>query len=80
MSHAFLIPLLIVLCGIIAAIAVFSIMGHVAHVGNQQIEDIPLSGPELAFVAFPAGLLMMPYPNFWSILFFLTLVLLGIDT
>lgn len=38
------------------------------------------TGPGLAFIAYPEALSRLPFPHFWSVLFFLTLVLVAIDT
>mmetsp|Transcript_3907 Transcript_3907/g.3322 ORF Transcript_3907/g.3322 Transcript_3907/m.3322 type:complete len:183 (-) Transcript_3907:82-630(-) len=55
-------------------------MGHMAEVANVPIEEIPLSGPELIFVAYPAALTLMPGANLWSIIFFVCMLFLGIDS
>ena len=37
-------------------------------------------GPGLVFVVFPHALAKMPLPQFWSVVFFGMLVMLGIDS
>lgn len=38
------------------------------------------TGPGLAFIAYPKALSMLPAPSFWSVLFFLMILFLGLDT
>lgn len=37
-------------------------------------------GPGLVFVAYPAALSKMPFPQVWSVIFFAMLLCLGIDS
>ncbi|XP_042342856.1 sodium- and chloride-dependent GABA transporter 2-like [Plectropomus leopardus] len=36
--------------------------------------------PGLAFIAYPQAVAMMPFPQLWSICFFVMIILLGLDT
>lgn len=69
-----------VLSGILSALIVFGYIGFFSHTSGIAIEDLPLSGPSLVFITYPASLAMMPFPRFWLFLFFLTMILLGIDS
>lgn len=66
--------------GILCAFTVFAYMGYMAHESGLSIDDLPLSGPDLVFVAYPAALTLMPWSNLWSVLFFMMVFFLGVDT
>ncbi|XP_058273602.1 sodium- and chloride-dependent GABA transporter 2-like isoform X2 [Hemibagrus wyckioides] len=65
---------------IFAGFAVFSILGYMAHELSLPMEDIVQSGPGLAFIAYPKALSLLPGPHFWSVLFFLMVLFLGLDS
>lgn len=46
----------------------------------QSQHDNVFVGPGLAFIAYPKALAKMPIAPLWSILFFITVLLLGLDS
>lgn len=65
---------------IFAGFVVFGIIGYMATKTEISVADAATSGPGLAFVIFPEALSLMPWPEFFSVVFFLTLLSLGIDS
>ncbi|AOX03096.1 sodium-dependent transporter [Moorena producens PAL-8-15-08-1] len=59
---------------------VFGILGYMAGVTNTPLAELAASGPGLAFVVFPEALSLMPLPWLFSLLFFVMLLSLGIDS
>lgn len=63
-----------------AGFVVFSVLGYMATVTGVDVEEVVASGPGLAFVVFPQALSLMPWAWFFSALFFLVLLSLGINS
>ncbi len=65
---------------IFAGFVVFGVLGYMAWKIGTPLKDLAASGPGLAFVVFPEAISLMPLSKIFSILFFLMLFLLGIDS
>jgi NSS family neurotransmitter:Na+ symporter len=59
---------------------VFGVLGYMATQASSSVADVVASGPGLAFVVFPQALSLMPWAAFFSVVFFVTLLTLGIDS
>ncbi|KAG7232959.1 hypothetical protein INR49_007914, partial [Caranx melampygus] len=64
----------------LAGFVVFSVLGFMAHTQGVSVDNVADSGPGLVFIAYPQATAMMPFPQFWSVCFFLMLFFLSIDT
>ena len=67
---------------IFAGIAVFSVLGFMAHAKEgMDVADVVKSGPGLCFVVYPQAISMLPaMKGLFGFLFFLTLVLAGLTS
>ena|GEM_PF-753651 len=79
-NNALIIALADLATSFIAGIAVFATMGALALKTNQPVHEVLDNSVGLAFVAFPKALAALPWANFFSIIFFIALLLLGIDS
>ena len=59
---------------------VFSVLGHMADKVGVGVEEVARPGQGLAFIAYPEALSALPLPWLWSILFFMMIFFLGIDS
>lgn len=68
------------LTSFIAGFAIFSVLGFMATELGVKVEDVATGGTGLAFEAYPDLVTRLPAAPFWSILFFLMLFTLGLDS
>lgn len=64
----------------LAGIVVFSSLGYLSVQVNKNIEDVVSSDLGLSFIAYPELLATLKYPAFFSIIFFLMILNLGLDS
>ncbi|XP_052284256.1 sodium- and chloride-dependent GABA transporter ine-like [Dreissena polymorpha] len=74
------IGLLDVFTCVLAGFAIFSILGYLAHNQGKDVHDVVKEGPGLVFIIYPEAFTSMPVSPLISVLFFLMLITLGIDS
>ncbi|XP_048245862.1 sodium- and chloride-dependent betaine transporter-like isoform X2 [Haliotis rufescens] len=77
---AILICLMDSLSTVFFGFAFFSIVGHVAFRRGVTVEAFQSSGFDLIFIVYPEVISTLPLAQLWSVLTFLTLMLLNIDS
>ncbi|KAM9362239.1 sodium- and chloride-dependent neutral and basic amino acid transporter B(0+)-like [Symphorus nematophorus] len=65
---------------VFAGIAIFSILGHMAHVYGKPVGAVVREGFGLAFIVYPDALAKLPISSLWSVLFFFMLFIVGLDS
>ena len=79
-KNAFTVGIADTVIAIIAGFVVFGTLGFMAEQQGVAFDEVVASGPGLAFVAFPQALSLMPFATLFSVLFFITLFTLAIDS
>ena len=59
---------------------IFTYLGYMAKSQNKSIEDVADQGPGLVFEVYPQAVATLPGSQFWSVIFFFMLIMLGMDS
>ncbi|PAA68201.1 hypothetical protein BOX15_Mlig032869g1 [Macrostomum lignano] len=68
------------LTSVFAGFVIFSFIGHLAGNLRVPVSDVTRSEFGLAFIVYPEVMNLLPGSNYWSILFFIMIFSLGIDS
>ncbi|KAH9529870.1 hypothetical protein DERF_003728 [Dermatophagoides farinae] len=68
------------LTSFVAGFVTFSILGYMAKKLNKDIENVATDGPGLVFIVYPEAIATMYGSVFFSIIYFLMLITLGLDS
>ncbi|KAG0721117.1 Sodium- and chloride-dependent GABA transporter 2 [Chionoecetes opilio] len=81
LRDALLVPLINSMASIFAGFVVFSVLGFLSIEMGTTISEVTTAGKtRLGLRHVPSSLRMLPMPTLWSVLFFLMLFFLGIDS
>ncbi|XP_076290224.1 sodium- and chloride-dependent GABA transporter 1 [Lasioglossum baleicum] len=65
---------------LLAGCVTFSILGHIASEQGTEVSEVVKSGPGLVFLTYPEVVVKLPGATMWAIIFFVMLLILGIDS
>lgn len=80
LRDTFIITISNALTAIFAGFVVFSYIGYLAQVTNQEVKDVVSSGSGLSFIVFPFAVTKLAGAPFWSVMFFVMMLTLGLDS
>lgn len=69
-----------VITSVYSGLVVFVYIGYMAQNLGVEIDEVASEGYSLVFEVYPEALTTLPFARFWSILFFIMLLTLGIDS
>nr|AKN21427.1 slc6a-7 [Schmidtea mediterranea] len=65
---------------LLAGFVVFSYLGYISYLLKDDIDNVVTHGPSLVFQIYPFAIATIRGSSFWSIMFFLLLINLGLDS
>lgn len=77
---AMIVPIINCATSIFAGFVIFSVLGFMAAESGKSVDEVVTQGPGLTFVAYPEAVSMLPISPLWSVLFFLMLFIIGLDS
>ncbi|PAA93959.1 hypothetical protein BOX15_Mlig018198g1 [Macrostomum lignano] len=73
-------PIVCSMTAFLGGFAIFAYLGNMAWKLNTGIDCIFKSGPTMAFIVYPDAVLNLPFPQIWSVIFFILLLTLAVDS
>ncbi|XP_072181826.1 sodium- and chloride-dependent GABA transporter 2-like [Diadema setosum] len=65
---------------LLGGVAIFSVLGYMSHEQGVPIDQVASKGPGLAFIAYPRAIALMPLAPFWAVVFFIMILMVGLDS
>ena len=62
------------------SLVIFSFLGYMAKNLDKDISSVAATGPGLVFTVYPQAISTLLYSPVWSVMFFLMLITLGLDS
>lgn len=59
---------------------IFTYLGYMSHYQGKDIQEVAEQGPGLVFEVYPEAIATLPGSQVWSCLFFVTMIMLGMDS
>ncbi|XP_029365793.1 solute carrier family 6 member 4b [Echeneis naucrates] len=69
------------LTSFVSGFVIFTVLGYMAEMRNVEVEDVARDkGPSLLFITYPEAIANMPGSIFFAIIFFVMMIMLGLDS
>ena len=65
---------------VLGGFVIFSVIGFMSEETGQPVSEVASEGAGLAFVVYPEAVVRLPGASIWSVVFFLMLLSLGLDS